>query len=170
MADDLLKKLLAQLDLALPQRPLVGLALVPPKFPLVGDGRGNELYRQFGTDPAKASDKRTVKIFRQQALRELKKIKLTWPKLTYTTAPGILILHPSIPTIAPLNQSQLSRQAPHSSLSVARQRPLRSGLDSPVSAPLKVAPGASYGVLVARRREVYPQVPVNPASFPRLFG
>ena len=29
--------------------------------------------------------------------------------LNYTTAPGVLILHPSIPAIAPLNQGQLTR-------------------------------------------------------------
>ena len=67
-----------------------------------------QVYRQFGTDPSKASDKRIVKIFRRQALRELKKIKLAWPKLNYATAPGVLILHPSTPTITPLNQGQLA--------------------------------------------------------------
>ena len=66
------------------------------------------LYRQFGTDPAKASDKRTVKIFRRQAPRELKKIKLAWPELNYATAPGVLILHPSIPAIPPSEQRQLA--------------------------------------------------------------
>ena len=45
-----------------------------------------QLYRQFGTDPAKASDKRTVQNFRRKVLRELKKIKLAWPELNYTTA------------------------------------------------------------------------------------
>ena len=30
-------------------------------------------------------------------LRELKKIKLAWPELNYTTAKGVLILHPSTP-------------------------------------------------------------------------
>ena len=45
------------------------------------------LYRQFGVDPAKASDKRIVKIFRRQALRELKKIKMAWTGLNYATAP-----------------------------------------------------------------------------------
>ena len=34
-------------------------------------------------------------------LRELKKIKLAWPELNYTTAPGVLVLHPSTPTIPP---------------------------------------------------------------------
>ena len=60
-----------------------------------------QLYRQFGTDPAKSSDKETIKFFRRQALRELKKIKLAWPELNYTTAPGLLILHPSAPIIPP---------------------------------------------------------------------
>ena len=63
------------------------------------------LYRQFGLHPAKASDKRTVLNFRSQALRELKKIKLAWPELNYTTAKGVLILHPSTPTIAPVAAS-----------------------------------------------------------------
>ena len=65
------------------------------------------LYSQFGVDPAKASDKRTVDAFRTKCLRELKKIKLAWPGLNYSTAPGVLILHPSTPAIAPLNQGQL---------------------------------------------------------------
>ena len=68
-----------------------------------------QVYRQFGLDPAKASDKQTVKNFRRKVLRELKKIKLAWPELNYSTAPGLLILHPSTPTIAPLNQGQLGR-------------------------------------------------------------
>ena len=55
-----------------------------------------QLYRQFGTDPAKASDKFTVRDFRTNCLRELKKIKLAWKELNYSTAPGVLILHPSI--------------------------------------------------------------------------
>ena len=68
-----------------------------------------QLYRQFGADPAKASDKFTVRDFRTNCLRELKKIKLAWQELNYSTAPGVLILHPSTPTIAPLNQGQLGR-------------------------------------------------------------
>ena len=63
------------------------------------------LYRQFGLHPSKANDHRTVQNFRSQALRELKKIKLAWPG--FATAPGVLILHPSTPVIAPLNQGQL---------------------------------------------------------------
>ena len=68
-----------------------------------------QVYQQFGLHPAKASDKRTVLDFRRKVLRELKKIKMAWPELNYTTAPGILILHPSTPVIAPLNQGQLGR-------------------------------------------------------------
>ena len=66
------------------------------------------LYSQFGAHPAKASDKETIQNFRRKVLRELKKIKLAWPELNYSTAPGLLILHPSAPAIAPLNQGQLA--------------------------------------------------------------
>ena len=68
-----------------------------------------QLYRQFGTDPAKASDKFIVRNFRQNVLRELKKIKLAWPELNYATAPGVLILLPSTPAIAPLSEGQPGR-------------------------------------------------------------
>ena len=47
-----------------------------------------QVYRQFGADPAKASDANTVQMFRRNALRELKKIKLAWPGLNYGTAKG----------------------------------------------------------------------------------
>ena len=67
------------------------------------------LYGQFEANPAKASDKETIKFFRRKVLRELKKINLAWPELNYSTAPGVLILHPSTPTIAPLKQGQLGR-------------------------------------------------------------
>ena len=65
-----------------------------------------QVYRQFGVDPDNASDKRTVLNFRNEVLRELKKIKLAWPELNYATAPGVLILLPSIPAI-PAQQLQL---------------------------------------------------------------
>ena len=67
-----------------------------------------QVYRQFGLHPDKASDKRTVLDFRRKVLRELKKIKLAWPGLNYTTAPGVLILHPSTPAIPPVDQGQLA--------------------------------------------------------------
>ena len=59
------------------------------------------LYSQFGAHPSKASDKFIVRNFRTKCLRELKKIKLAWPGLNYSTALGVLILLPSIPAIAP---------------------------------------------------------------------
>ena len=85
--------------------------LVYRTFPLRAPLRlsWQQVYSQFGAHPAKASDKRTVQDFRRKVLRELKKIKLAWPELNYSTAPGVLILLPSAPAIAPLNQGQLSR-------------------------------------------------------------
>ena len=78
-------------------------------FPLRAPQRitWRQVYRQFGAYPSKASDKETTQNFRRKVLRELKKIKLAWPELNYSTAPGLLILHPSTPAIAPLNQGQL---------------------------------------------------------------
>ena len=67
-----------------------------------------QLYQQFDANPAKAPDKRAVQNFRIKVLRELKKIKMAWPELNYATAPGLLILYPSTPAIAPLNQGQLT--------------------------------------------------------------
>ena len=67
-----------------------------------------QLYQQFGSDPDRARDKRTVLNFRMDCLRELKKIKLAWKDLNYSTAPGVLILYPSTPTIAPVDQRQLA--------------------------------------------------------------
>ena len=67
-----------------------------------------QLYQQFDANPSKAPDKRAVQNFRIKVLRELKKIKMAWPELNYATAPGLLILHPSTPAIAPLNQGQLT--------------------------------------------------------------
>ena len=65
------------------------------------------MYCQFGLEPDKASDKNTVQMFRRNVVRELKKIKLAWPGLNYATAPGVLILSPSTPAIAPAQQLQL---------------------------------------------------------------
>ena len=67
-----------------------------------------QVYSQFGAHPDNAHNKKTIQNFRVQTLRELKKIKLAWPGLNYTTAPGVLILHPSTPVIAPVDQRQLA--------------------------------------------------------------
>ena len=66
-----------------------------------------QLYRQFGVDPAKASDKRTVDNFRTKCLRELTKIRVAWPELNYATAKGVLILYPSPPAIPAAKQREL---------------------------------------------------------------
>ena len=81
--------------------------LVYRTFPLRAPLRlsWRQVYRQFGAHLDNASDKRTVLNFRTKVLRELKKIKLAWPELNYTTAPGVLILLPSTPTIAPVAAS-----------------------------------------------------------------
>ena len=87
-----------------------------------------QVYRQFGAHPDKASDKRTVLNFRRKVLRELKKIKLAWPELNYSTAPGVLILHPSIPAIAPLNSRSANKLiSPFRPLS-GPSRPRRAGV------------------------------------------
>ena len=64
------------------------------------------LYSQFGADPNKADNRRTVDDFRKDSLRELKKIKLAWPELNYATAKGVLIIYPSKPAIAPTTGPQ----------------------------------------------------------------
>ena len=51
-----------------------------------------ELFNNCRAVPDKASDNVTVQRFRKDCLRELKKIKMAWPGLNYTTAPGVLIL------------------------------------------------------------------------------
>ena len=67
------------------------------------------LYRQFGSDPARGSDRVTVDNFRKDCLRELKKIKTAWPELQYRIErgsrgekTGALVLLPSTPAIPPL--------------------------------------------------------------------
>ena len=100
------------------------------------------LYRQFGAHPAKASDKRTVDNFRTKCLRELKKIKLAWPELNYATAKGVLILLPSPPAIAPLNQGQLRPlDSPFPPQGSPLTAPASRGHPRPTSTPLKGAPG-----------------------------
>ena len=45
--------------------------------------------------------------FRKDCLRELKKIKTSWTALNYATGKGVLILHPSSPSILPAQRSLL---------------------------------------------------------------
>ena len=53
------------------------------------------LYRQFGSDPGRASG-RAVDYFRSDMLRELVKLKMSWPGLRYRLGRGFLQLRPSI--------------------------------------------------------------------------
>ena len=66
-----------------------------------------QVYRQFGADPDKRDDKVTLQAFRRDCLRELKKVKMAWSGLNYSTAKGVLILSPSKPAIAPSQHLQL---------------------------------------------------------------
>lgn len=59
------------------------------------------LYVQFGSDPAKATDKHVVDDFRKDALRELKKLKAAWPALDLATPKGCLEIRPCPPSIPP---------------------------------------------------------------------
>ena len=67
-----------------------------------------QLYRQLGADPAKAS-KVAQQAFRRDCLRELKKIKRSWPDLHYQTVTGALLLSPTPPRIPPA-QLQLNSE------------------------------------------------------------
>ena len=67
-----------------------------------------QVYRQFAANPVNVEDKNIIQMFRRKVLRELKKIKLAWPGLNYTTALGVLILYPSTPVIAPSDHHQLA--------------------------------------------------------------
>ena len=58
-----------------------------------------QLYRQFGANPDRATNNRTVQDFRKDCLRELKNIKIAWPGLDYATPAGVLELRPSEPSV-----------------------------------------------------------------------
>ena len=77
--------------------------LVYRTFPLRAPLRisWRQMYRQFGAHPTRASDRVTVRNFQRKVLREFKKIKIAWPDMNYSTAPGVLILLPSKPAIPP---------------------------------------------------------------------
>ena len=57
--------------------------------------------RDDSCNNAKAGHRVTVDAFRTDCLRELKKIKMAWPDLHYSTPKGVLLLSPSPPRIAP---------------------------------------------------------------------
>ena len=68
-----------------------------------------QIYRQFGANPANATDKNIVNDFRAKALRELKKIKTAWPGLDYATPAGVLEIRPSEPSVPSRQLRLLSR-------------------------------------------------------------
>ena len=94
-----------------------------------------QVYRQFGAHPAKASNNNTVQAFRYKVLRELKKIKLAWLELNYTTAPGVLILCPRHRPSRRLNKPNSQGNHPFP----GRQRPV-SGLSAPSWTPKDASP------------------------------
>jgi hypothetical protein len=59
------------------------------------------LYAQFGAAPERSGDKYVVRNFRRDFLRELIKLKLSWPTLAYSAPKGFLEVRPSLPSIAP---------------------------------------------------------------------
>jgi Plasmid encoded RepA protein len=59
------------------------------------------LYLQFGVDPSKANDKFVVRDFREDFLREMKKLKLCWPTLKYAAPKGCFEVHPCSPSVPP---------------------------------------------------------------------
>ena len=81
-----------------------------------------QLYRQFGAEPSKASNKYTVRNFRTDCLRELKKIQTAWPDLNYSVAKGVLILLPSEPAIPPTQQPRLQEAPPVATPHLAEDR------------------------------------------------
>ena len=84
--------------------------LVYRTFPLRAPQRitWRQIYRQFGVDPAKASDHRTVQDFRKDCLRELKKIKLAWPGAELHHSSG----GPDPASLAPCHPSGTRTPAP----------------------------------------------------------
>ncbi len=62
----------------------------------------HRLYAQFGADPSKASDTRTVDYFRADVLRELTKLKVCWPGLNFSKPKGFLEIRASRPSIPAL--------------------------------------------------------------------
>ena len=62
------------------------------------------VYRQFGAEPKRAGDGRTVDSFRRRCVRELQKIRTAWPDLVYRLPHGALVIHPARPRILPARE------------------------------------------------------------------
>ena len=59
-----------------------------------------QVYRQFALRPELVL-RGSVKDFRRDVLRELGKIRIAWPQLSYSTPKGYLVLRPSPPRVSP---------------------------------------------------------------------
>ena len=64
-----------------------------------------QVYRQFAFRP-ELELRQPVKDFRKDALRELGKIRIAWPQLSYSTPKGLLVLRPSPPRVSPATSTE----------------------------------------------------------------
>ena len=63
-----------------------------------------QVYRQFAPRPERDAGQ-SVSDFRRDVLRELGKIGIAWPELSYSTPRGRLVLRPSPPRVSPENST-----------------------------------------------------------------
>ena len=61
----------------------------------------DQIYRQFGMDPEKATDKYVIRDFRKDVLREIGKLKVCWPTLDIAMPKGCLEIRPCPPSVNP---------------------------------------------------------------------
>lgn len=61
----------------------------------------SQLYLQFGAEPSLAGDKTTVQNFRKDVLREVAKLKISWPQLDVRVTTGALEIRGCEPSILP---------------------------------------------------------------------
>jgi hypothetical protein len=59
------------------------------------------IYAQFGSDPSAAGDHITVQAFRKDVLRELRKLKVAWPALSFSSPKGCLEVKGCEPSVTP---------------------------------------------------------------------
>ncbi len=81
--------------------PLADLPDLCASFSAADSPGGSCTVSSVCTPPKPATNANRPKFPPYKILRELKKIKLAWPELNYSIAPGVLILLPSTPAIPP---------------------------------------------------------------------